>query len=688
SASADRCPAAVSSSVKQVFILAYINACKSGQAEMRSLNLILPIVKQDKNLLEILYDLEIDENKIINTIKWFEIDNILLEDYKIYQKSAKLKPGTTMDRAYTAISTPVLDSISYDLTLMAKQGRLEFCVNRDKEIQEIFQVLESERCGALLTGSVGTGKRAIINGIARLMVREKVPKFLKDKRLIELDAARLISGADAVMAEERLLVIIDEINKAGNIILFIENIENIVGISSGQEQSLELSEVLTGAINRKELYCLATVEAQNYVRYIEGKPLGNAMSIIKIQEPNINQAIQMIESKINRFENKYQIYFSYNSIEQAVQLSSKYINDKYLPEKAINILEATAVRLSGQRLQNAQKYMCSKNDIAETISKITGIPLSDITDIESEKLLNLEKYIHKRMINQNEAVNMVSDSLRRARAALNSGKRPIANFLFLGPTGVGKTELAKTVAEVYFGNENYMIRLDMSEYQHADSIEKMIGSAGGIKGQLTEAVRKQPFSLILLDEFEKSHPDILNLFLQVMDDGRLTDGQGNTINFTNSIIIATSNAGALYIQEQIANNHGLNIDMQKLKQTLINEHLNKIMRPELINRFDGVIVFKPLTIENIRVITKLMLKKIVKALEAKGIGMKMEEQGIYKLAQEGYDPKFGARPLRRLLQDKIANQIAKKILSKELARRDIVIINEIGGVDIEKAREL
>jgi ATP-dependent Clp protease ATP-binding subunit ClpA len=288
------------------------------------------------------------------------------------------------------------------------------------------------------------------------------------------------------------------------------------------------------------------------------------------------------------------------------------------------------------------------------------------------------------MINQEEAVKMVSASLRRARAQMREGKRPIASFLFLGPTGVGKTELAKTVSDIYFGDEKFMIRLDMSEYQHPDSIKKMIGDESGVIGYLTEAVRKSPFSLVLLDEFEKAHPNILNLFLQVMDDGRLTDGQGRTIDFTNSIIIATSNAGANYIQEEIFKG----TDINTIKTVLINDYLNKVMRPELINRFDGVIVFEPLSMENVVLVAKLMINGVKKILEAKGISLRAEEDGIRILAKAGYDPKFGARPLRRLIQERVEDIIANKILAGELKRRDIIVINNQGEIEIEKASVL
>jgi len=504
---------------------------------------------------------------------------------------------------------------------------------------------------------------------------------LQDKRLVELDATRLISGATPSQAEGRMMAIIDEVIRAKNIILYVANIENLIGITSGEEESLDLSEVLANALERGTILCLASATEENYTKYIEGKSLGNIFSRVEIEEPEGNQAIQIVESKIGSLEGKYKIYFSYNAIEESIKLSSKYIHDKYLPEKAINILELAATKVAKTR---GEQSIVSESDIADVVSKKTGIPVSKVSENESKKLLNLEERIHERMINQKEAVGMVSSSLRRARTELREGKRPIANFLFLGPTGVGKTELAKTVAEIYFGNEEYMIRLDMSEYQHPDSIKKMIGDSTGTRGLLTESVRQSPFSLILLDELEKAHPQILNVFLQVMDDGRLTDGQGRTVDFTNSIVIATSNAGAVFIQEQIFAGR----PMEQIKTELIENHLNRVMRPELINRFDGVIVFEPLSQEHVVEIARLMTNKTASMLLEKGIGFRIDESGLRILSEEGYDPKFGARPLRRLLQNKIDDQIASLILEGNLKRRDTVVIDEKAEVQVEKRKEL
>ena len=672
-----------SPAVKEILIEGFFEAYDLKQDNVTVLNLLLPCIARDPILGEILLDLKVDEHKIKNTIEWFRISERQVSNYRLYKKLAAFKPQTNMDRAYTAVATPLLNSYGYDLTLAAKYGRLGLCVARDKELEAIYDAFKSGARGVLLTGQDGVGKKTIIEGLAMEMVSESnVPEFLQDKRLIELDVARLISGADASAAQGRMLEIIDEINRAKNIILYISSLETIIGISAGQEQSLELSEVLAGEIERGALYCLASATDINYTKYIEGKAINKAFSRIKVKEPEGDQAIKILESKVGYLEARHNVFFSYDAIEAAIDLTSKFIHDKSLPEKAIEVMEKTAV--SSAEEHKSGKYICTKNDIALTINKLTDIPVQDLSQDEGGKLLNLEDEIHKYMIDQEEAVKMVSDSLRRARTSLSSGKRPIANFLFLGPTGVGKTELAKTIMRVYFKNKDFLIRLDMSEYQDEGSVEKMIGDTNGTQGYLTEAVRQKPFSLILLDEFEKANPKIFNLFLQVMDDGRLTDGKGQTIDFTNSIIIATSNIGSEYIQDEIQKGTA----MENIKNVLINEYLSKAIRPELVNRFDGVIVFKPLSEDDVKKITVLMLKDIEGMLAEKGIGFEANDAGITILAHQGFDQKFGARPLRRLIQDKIENEIARDLLSNDLVRRDTVIINDQAEIEIRKGQEL
>ena len=669
---------------QELLVKAFIDAYSRNLDSIDILNLILFCGNSDKVLGEILYELEVDQDKIKNTVEWFRVNDKLVKNYNHYHSLAILKPGNNMNRAYTAIATPVLDHFSHDLTIQAKFGNLDICIGRQKEFKAIFDAYSGGHNGLLLVGPTGVGKTTLVNGLAQLMVEENVPDFLKDKRLIEIDISRLVSGVSPAEAEERLLNCLNEASRSGNIIIYLDNIESLIGISSGSKESLDVSDVLAEAINRRNVYCLAAATIDNYNRYIENFSLGQSMMTIAVKEPSINDTIQVLESKVAYLESKYEIYIVYSALEQAARMADKYLHDKFLPLKAINLLEKAAAISSQISKNNPDSCFCSKDEVAAAISELTGVPVSKVTANESQKLLNLENEIHDRLIGQDEAVSAVCASLRRARVQLKEDKRPIASFLFLGPTGVGKTELAKAVSHVYFGDENYLIRLDMSEYQTPDSVKKMIGDPDGALGYLTEAVRKKPFALILLDEIEKAHPDILNLFLQLLDDGRLTDGQGRTIIFTESIIIATSNIGAIYIQEQIKVNTPINI----IKQELVDNQLNKYMRPELVNRFDGIIAFKPLTEADVCKVAALMLKKIKKNLMEKGISLKADKDGVAILAKEGYDPKFGARPLRRLLQDKIENRIANYILSGEIKRRDTVIINSKAEVEVEKAEEL
>jgi ATP-dependent Clp protease ATP-binding subunit ClpC len=664
---------------KEILIEAYATAARNGQKKISPLDLLVPCFDHNPRLAELLYDLETDRTKLTNTVLWVQFSNRLAENYNLYKKMASFKPSSNMDRAYTALETPLLDRFSYDWTLAAKWGRVDLCVERDEEIRKIFDVVEKGQYGMLLVGPFGVGKNSVIGGVAQRMVLENVPTQFQDKRLIEIDIAHLLGGLTPDAAEQRLLQIIVEVARARNIILYIKDIEKIMGITSGQEGSLDMASVLSDAISRGLVYCLASVTDENYQKYIEKSLLGSLMTKVEIKEPDINTAIRMVESKVPLIESKYGIYFSYNSLAEVVNLTARYMHDTYLPGKAISVLESVAVVASRK-----ENKTVDREAIASVITELTHIPVTKLTQDESQSLLNLEEKIHERVIGQDEAVKMVSSALRRARVELRESKRPIANFLFLGPTGVGKTELAKAVSEVYFGREDYMIRVDMSEYQNSDSVNKMIGSPEGVAGYLTEAVRKMPFSLILLDEVEKAHPDILNLFLQVMDDGRLTDGQGKTIDFTNSIIIATSNVGSVLIQQTVR--EGGNFD--SLKEQLINTELVKAMRPELINRFDGVIIFKPLNEDSMIEITKLLVAKVKQRIESKGYLFSVSDAVIKQLAALGFNPEFGARPLRRLLQEKIDDSIATKLLEGGVERRDTIIVNDDLSVSVTKAERI
>lgn len=666
-----------------LFFKAYKEASAAKQGQVGAVELILAAAKEEKIIQEVLYDLEIDLNKLKNVAAWLRISEFLRKRWKESRALARLRPKGPMSRAMTALATPFLDQFSQDLTLFAKYGRLAPCIDREKEIDEIFRIIEGGRQSAILVGPPGVGKTTIIEGIAQRMLEEDVPKILQDKRLVSLNIGELVAGATPSEAQERLLLICDEIARAGNIVLYIPNIEGMIGITAGTKESIDLSRVLADELARGYFFVLASTTPTNYSKHIERTALGNVLQKVLIDEPETNQAIQILEAKAGGIEYQNKIFFSYGALELAVTLSSRYMHEHYLPEKAIEIIKEAAHLTRSKRGENA---IVLKEDVAEVIAKKTKIPVTAVTEAESEKLLRLEEEMHKRIVGQDEAVKAVARALRRARAELREAKRPIANFLFLGPTGVGKTETAKTVAEVYFGSEKNMIRLDMSEYQDPTSLYRLIGMPGGSPGgYLTEEVRKNPFTLLLLDEFEKAHPDILNIFLQVMDDGRLTDNVGRTIDFTNIILIATSNAGTPYIQEGLR--HGLGLD--KIKEHLISVELKPYFRPELLNRFDGIIVFKPLVQTEIEQIAKLMLDKIAKQLEDKrGIILRVTPEAVQELAQAGFDPIFGARPLRRVIAEKVEDTLTELILKQRLGRRDEVHLEAGGVMRVEKAREL
>ena len=673
----------ISPALVQVFFDAYSMAYLARRDQIDVAELILASAKAEEVVQEILYSLEVDLTKLQNVAEWLRISELLRKKWTKSRALARLRPGGTMSRAMTAMSTPYLDQFSRDLTLAAKYAYLAPCIDREKEIDEIMRIIEGGRQSVILIGNPGVGKNTIVEGIAELMLEEDVPKILQDKRLISLNVGQLVAGASPAEAQQRLLIICDEIARAGNIVLYIQNIEGLIGITSGAEESVDLSRVLADELREGYFFALSTATPYHFSQYIESSALGNVLQKVEIKEPEVNEAIQILEGKAGGIEYQNKIFFSYGSIEKAVTLSDRYMHERFLPEKAIEILRESA---NYTRTKKGEDAIVAGEDVAEVVAQKTKIPVTAVTEAESEKLLRLEEVMHHRIVGQDEAVKMVASALRRARAELREGKRPIANFLFLGPTGVGKTETAKTVAEVYFGSEENMIRLDMSEYQDQTSVYRLIGApAGGAPGYLTEAVRKNPFTLLLLDEIEKAHPDILNIFLQVMDDGRLTDNQGRTIDFTSVILIATSNAGSPAIQEGIR--QGLSVEA--IKDRLINVELKNYFRPEFLNRFDGIIVYKPLEQTEIETIANLMLDKIAKQLEDKhGITLEVTSEALRELAVAGFDPVFGARPLRRVIQEKVEDQLANLLLTKQVGRRDKIVLEPGGNFRVEKAREL
>lgn len=659
---------AVSIDVWQAIFDAYEEAYLAHQNFVGVPELLSACINHSEILKELLYNMDVDGDKLNNVIKWERIKERLYRQYSEQKRIGSHRSKYGMDKAMTAVATPYLNRFSEDMTRLAQLSVYDFCVARDKETEEMFRIVEGGSASIILTGAHGVGKRSIVEGLAQRMVAEDVPIRLQDKRLVRLNVAELLSGINPAGAIQRLIMIMNEIARARNVILFIHNIHELVGVSAGEGSSLDVAGTLADYLKSGRFLTIATTTVNDYAKYISDSPLSNVFTKIDVDEMDENQAIQVVESKVALYEHKQKVFFSYDAIEQAVKLSSRFLHESYLPGSAIEVVSESAVYTKNTKGINT---LVSAEEVAKVISDKTGVPVTTVTMDESNKLLKLEQEMHLRVIGQDEAVDLIASALRRARVEIRSKNRPIANFLFLGPTGVGKTELAKTIAEIYFGGEDRMIRLDMSEYQDKTSIYRLIGSLNEKgTGILTEAVRRQPFALLLLDEIEKADPDILNLFLQVMDDGRLTDSVGRVVDFTNIIIIATSNAGTGYVQEQMRSG----VASEIIKEHLLHGELKSYFRPEFLNRFDGIVLFKALTMDNIKQIAKLMLNRVISDLEHKSIQLIVDDEALDYLASIGYDPEFGARPMRRVLQERVENKLAEMILSGEIKRRDRVVL--------------
>ncbi|MFH1461103.1 MAG: AAA family ATPase, partial [Patescibacteria group bacterium] len=576
----------IASDFKQVFLDAFVFCLKKGKDQIDSLDLLWGI-SQQKNLVGMIFDeFGISPQEIERVVEWAQLEEVIKKWKKSFFWKRRFKPKGKLNRAMTAVLTPLLDKVGRDLTFLARQGQFEMVLGREKEIEKIFNFFSAGQTGVILVGPDLVGKKAILKKLAQLMVTENVPRFLEDKRLVQLDLSSLVglSGAQQ-RGEEYLRQIIYEINRAGNIILVVENIDRLAGLKT-QTGGLDMAEILAAGLDQKACFFIGTALPEAYASKIEGKILGQSLNKIEVPLPSRDLLWQILVSKIYSIEKELEILFSVDALEQAITLADRYVYGKALPAKAMDLLIEIAYQV---RKEKGEGSLIEGKDVTQLVAQKTEVPLGEVEQTEKERLLNLEKLIHERVVNQEEAVGAVASAMRRSRLEVQDRKKPLANFLFVGPTGVGKTETAKTLAQVYFGSEKRMIRLDMSEYQEKRGLRRLIGSQteqGFEKGYLTEAVKRQPYSLLLLDEVEKAHPDILNLFLQVMDDGRLTDISGETINLTNIILIATSNAGTQFIQEKIAKG----IDYQEVEQLVKREVLLEYFRPELLNRFDKIVL--------------------------------------------------------------------------------------------------
>jgi ATP-dependent Clp protease ATP-binding subunit ClpC len=577
-----------------------------------------------------------------------------------------------------------------DLTKLAEEDKLDPVAERENEIERTIHILSRRiKNNPIIIGNAGVGKTAIIEGFAQRIVAGKVPHDLIGKRIVQIDIASLVAGAaHRGEFEERLRNVIKEVQvSAGKIILFIDEIHTLIG--AGQtEGALDASNIIKPFIARGQLQIIGSTTISEYRRYIEkDKAFERRFQTVLVEEPTEEAAVKMVNVLKSKYEAFHKVTFTDEAIEAAVKLSKRYIGDRYLPDKAVDVLDEAAadVRLA-QEAQKRTSNQVTRQDIESVISKWTNIPITKLDENESEKLLHLEDFIHKRLINQEIAVQAIAQAVRRGRIGLTNTSRPIASFIFLGPTGVGKTELAKTLAEILFGKEEAMIRLDMSEYMEKHEVAKLIGAPPGYVGyeeggQLTEAVRIKPYSVVLFDEVEKAHPDVFNILLQVLEDGRLTDNKGNVISFKNTIIIATSNIGSSLIQQELQKKEDASPEELKHIKALVENELHKFFKPELLNRFDEIIMFEPLGQKHMLEIAKLQLEKTAKLLIDQQVTLTAEPKALEQLAKEGYDPMYGARPLRRLIQSAIENPIATLLIQKQFIAGDTII------VDYDQAKE-
>lgn len=638
--------------------------------------------------------------------------------------------------------TPMIDKYGRDLTEMAKEGTLDPVIGRDSETQRLLEILcRRIKNNPCLIGEPGVGKTAVVEGLAQKIVEGNIPEILRDKRVVALDLTSMVAGAKyRGEFEDRLKKVMDEIIKDKSIIIFIDEIHTIIG-AGGAEGAIDAANILKPALARGEIQCIGATTIDEYRKHIEkDSALERRFQPITVGEPSKSETLEILRGLRDKYESHHRVKITDEALNAAVNLSDRYISDRFMPDKAIDLIDEAAAkvrienlttppdlkeveeqinelskekeeavrlqefeRAAGlrdkekelkEKLGNMKKEWTTHNSvktltvneekIAKVVSNWTKIPIDKLTEKESEKLLNLENILHKRVIGQNEAVKSIARAVRRARVGIKDPNRPIGSFIFLGPTGVGKTELSKALAEAMFGDENSIIRVDMSEYMEGHSVAKLIGAPPGYigyddGGQLTEAVRRKPYSIILLDEIEKAHPDIFNILLQIMEDGRLTDGKGKVVNFKNTIIIMTSNVGAHEIKKQkvigfntIVNDES---EYEKMKENILGE-LKQKFKPEFLNRIDDTIVFHKLNDEDLNKIIDLMLTSISERLEGREIYLDFEEDSKKFLLNKGIDLNYGARPLRRLIIKEVEDRLSEEILQGNIKIGDKLKVNE------------
>lgn len=677
----------------------------------------------------------------------FTILNNLGVDFEKLRKelleslSGEQSSTTVSSAKRTNEDTPTLNQFGRDLTEMAREGKLDPVIGRDKETQRVLEILcRRTKNNPCLIGDPGVGKTAIAEGLSQKIVSGNIPEILKDKRVVTLDLSSMIAGAKyRGEFEDRLKKIMDEIRRVGNVILFIDEIHTIVGAGAA-EGAIDASNILKPALARGEIQCIGATTIDEYRKYIEkDAALERRFQPITVGEPSKEEAILILKGLRDKYEAHHRVKITDDAIFAAVNLSDRYITDRFLPDKAIDLIDeaASKVRIENMvappdvkkmeeeletitqekedairvqdfekaaQLRDREKEIKEKLDnvktdwktqkqastltvgedqIAAVVAKWTNIPAEKLTEKESEKLLKLEEILHNRVIGQSEAVKSVARAVRRARVGLKDPKRPIGSFIFLGPTGVGKTELSKALAEAIFGDENSMIRIDMSEYMEKHTVSRLVGSPPGYVGydeggQLTEKVRRNPYSVVLFDEIEKAHPEVFNILLQILEDGRLTDGKGKTIDFKNTLIIMTSNVGASTINKQkslgfsVVTNESED-QYEKMKENVM-EELRRSFRPEFLNRIDDIIVFHQLEQEDLQKIVGLMLRSVGERLKEQGINIKFDREAELLLAKEGFNQVYGARPLRRAITKTVEDKLSEEILRGNIKKDEDILV--------------
>ncbi|HHY81206.1 MAG TPA: ATP-dependent Clp protease ATP-binding subunit [Clostridiales bacterium] len=716
---------------KRVMELSFYEARNLGHNYVGTEHLLLSLIREGEGVAaRILKDSGVDLQNIREQI----IKMLKEEGLESHQGISKKKTAT-----------PTLDQYGRDLTYMASEGKLDPVIGREKEIERVIQILSRRtKNNPVLIGEAGVGKTAVVEGLAQKIQEGNVPELLKDKRIVTLDLAGMVAGAKyRGEFEERLKNIMTEIRKAGNIILFIDEMHTIIGAGAA-EGAIDASNILKPALARGEIQAIGATTLDEYRKHVEKDPaLERRFQPVTVGEPTREEAEQILLGLRDKYEAHHKVRITDDAIKAAVELSDRYITDRYLPDKAIDLIDEAASRVRLQsitappdlkeleskledlmkekeeavmnqnyekaakirdeeqqirdrieemkekwtRQSTANSETVGEEEIAQIVSSWTGIPVKKLTEGETERLLNMEQILHSRVVGQDEAVKAVSRAIRRARAGLKDPKRPIGSFIFLGPTGVGKTELCKALAEAMFGDEDAMIRIDMSEYMERHTVSRLVGSPPGYVGyeeggQLTEKVRRKPYSVVLLDEIEKAHPDVFNILLQILEDGRLTDSKGRTVDFRNTVIVMTSNVGAHTIRKQkvigfAASDNMAASEYERMKDSIM-EELKKTFRPEFLNRIDETIVFHTLDDNDLKEIVQLMIENVSKRLAKQNIYLEVSEAAKEYMTKEGFDVTYGARPLRRVIQRMIEDNLSEEILAGRIKIGDRVKVDMEG----------